>query len=171
MQNVWKSYLLEGIVFILLGAAAVAMPGLFTLSLELLVGWLFVIGGIVQGYRTFTTKDSPGFIGSLISAILLLIVGVWMLLFPLKGMFTLTFLLALFYLLDGCAKMLLAVQMKLSQRWTWYMFAGMLEVVIAVLIWHGWPSTAVWVIGLLVGINMLVYGFSQLFFALDLKKA
>ncbi len=171
MRDLWRSYLYEGIAFIILGGLALALPGFFTLTLELLLGSLFVIAGFALAYRTYALMGKTGFWASVFSTFLVFFVGIWMLAFPTKGMFTLTFILALFYLLDGCAKMIFAVQMNIFKNWFWIMISGMLEVFIALLIWKGWPSSGIWAVGILVGVNLLVSGFTQVIIAYNVRDA
>jgi uncharacterized membrane protein HdeD (DUF308 family) len=164
-------FLAEGIIFLILGILAVAAPFIFTIAFELMIGWLFVIGGIVLGYRAFTAKATPGFAFALVSSILYVIVGLLLLFYPLKGVLTLTFLLALFYFLEGVAQIVYATFIKEVANWGWLLVSGVLAILISFIIWSGWPSTAFWVLGLLVGINLIFYGVSRIFLATSLSKS
>lgn len=166
----WKSYFFEGVAFSVLGILAIILPVIFTFSFELFIGILLIVGGCLQLYRSAQTSNIPGFILSLFSALLFLIVGILLLSYPLKGVIALTTFLAAFFLIDGCSKMILAVRMNLLQRWVWVMFSGICEVILAVLIWNQWPSSALWVIGILVGVNLLMVGTAQMFIALEARE-
>lgn len=165
LKNHKTLFIVEGILFIILGALAIILPGLFTLAFELMLGWIFVFGGLIQGYRSLQSKESPGWIVSLISSLLYVVVGALLLFYPLKGVITLTFLLALFFFLEGIAQIVFAISVKPMKNWGWLILNGILALIIAFIIWSGWPGTVVWVLGLLVGINFLFYGFSRLFIA------
>lgn len=160
-------YLIEGVIFAILGILAIALPGLFTLTVELFIGWLFVIGGIVLGYRTITAKGAPGFWFSLFSAIIYIIIGLLLVFNPLAGVLTLTALLIILFLIQGFAQIALGLEMKAHSAWGWYVFSGIISLLLAVIIWSGWPGTAVWAIGLLVGINLLFAGITQIAIALS----
>lgn len=155
--------IVEGIIFIILGILAIAMPKLSTLSVELLLGWLFIIGGIVQFVRTFQFHKAGEIVWSVISAIVYVAAGIILLAYPLTGVLTLTLLLVLFFLIEGIAKLILSFEMRSFGNWAWLLFSGIISVILAALIWSGWPGTATWVIGLLVGINLLFLGFTQVF--------
>lgn len=150
----------EGILFVILGTLAIILPGMSTLGVELLIGWLFLFGGIIQGVRAFKAYEQRGFWPSLLGSVVSIIVGVLLLLYPLTGILTLTLLLIVFFLLEGIAKIAFSLQMRPAARWGWLFFSGVLALLMAAIIWSGWPLTAAWVIGLLVGINMLFFGFS-----------
>ena len=165
LQNHRYLLIFEGIVFILLGFLAVALPGISTLSAELFIGWLLIIAGIVQLFRIAKTPHAPGFVGSLLTGILYLAFGVSLLIFPVAGILSLTALLILFFIAEGIAKIILGFQLRPLRRWGWFLINGILSLLIAYIIWSGWPGTAFWVLGLLVGINMIFFGISLLFLA------
>lgn len=169
-QKYRGALIVEGIIFIILGILAIAMPKLSTLSVELLIGWLFIIGGIVQFVRTFQFHKAGEIIWSLISVIVYLAAGVILLAYPLTGVLTLTLLLALFFLIEGIAKLVLSFEMRSFGNWGWLLFSGIISIILAALIWSGWPGTAAWVIGLLVGINLLFFRFYSNFPSLRLNS-
>lgn len=170
LQNHRYLMLFEGIVFVLLGLIAVALPGISTLSAELFVGWLLIFGGAIQLFRTFRSRHAPGFIGSLLTGILYAVFGILLVAFPIAGIYSLTFLLTLFFVAEGIAKIILSFQLRPFPRWGWFLLNGILALVLAFIIWSGWPGTAFWVLGLLVGINMIFFGFSLIFLAWGMPK-
>ena len=169
ITGIWKQLLLEGILFVLIGFAAISLPGLFTLSIELLIGVLFVIGGIAQGVRAINAIHQKGSWVSVVSALLSLGVGILLLAYPLSGVVTLTLLLALFFVLDGVSKISLAWSFKGNSQWGWLVFSGILSLILAFLIGSQLPGSAAWVIGLLVGINMVFFGTALIMIALQAR--
>lgn len=158
--------IIEGVLFTLLGILAVALPGISTLSTELFIGWLLIFGGVFQLYRTIKAGvHASGFIGSLVISILYLIFGILLILFPVAGIFSLTVLLILFFIAEGIAKIILGIQLRPFRRWGWFILNGVLALIMAFIIWSGWPGTAFWVLGILVGINMIFFGISLIFLA------
>lgn len=160
-------FLAEGIVFIILGILAVALPGVMTLGIELLIGWLFLIGGIFQGYRAFTARHEHGFYASLISAIFSVIIGIMLLAYPLTGVLTLTLLMIVYFVVDGILRLILAFQLRPLLNWGWLAVSAVFSLALGLLLWSGWPGVAGWALGLLVGINMLFFGSSLLTLALS----
>ncbi len=162
--------LFEGIIFTLLGFIAVALPGISTLSTELFIGWLLIFAGVVQLYRTIKTRQAPGFIGSLLTSLLYVIFGILLISFPIAGIFSLTVILTIFFIAEGLAKIILGFQLRPFRRWGWFLLNGVLALIIAYIIWSGWPGTAFWVLGLLVGINMIFFGMSLIFLAWGIPR-
>lgn len=171
IQNNRTLLIVEGALFAILGFLAVALPGLSTLSTELFIGWLLVFAGVFQLYRTIKAgAHATGFISSLIISILYMIFGVLLILFPVAGIFSLTVLLTLFFIAEGIAKIVLGIQLKPFRRWGWFILNGVLALIMAFIIWAGWPGTAFWVLGLLVGINMIFFGISLIFLAIGTPR-
>lgn len=167
IQNNRNLLLIEGVIFTILGILAVALPGISTLSTELFIGWLLAFGGIFQLYRTIKGWNSGlGSWGSLLTGILYLIFGLLLVFFPVAGIFSLTILIMIFFVAEGIAKIILGFQLRPFRRWGWFLLNGVLALIMAFIIWSGWPGTAFWVLGLLVGINMIFFGLSLIFLAL-----
>jgi uncharacterized membrane protein HdeD (DUF308 family) len=150
----------EGVLFFLLGIAAIVLPQFFTLGIEILVGGLFIVAGTVQLIRLFQGDRQVGFWSAAVSAILSLTIGALLLFYPLAGIFSLTFLLIVYFIVDGLSKLYYSYQLKPQENWGWVLLSGILSLGLAAIILAGLPQTAGWVIGLLVGINMLFFGFS-----------
>lgn len=163
-------FTLEGVLFILLGVCAIVLPGLFTLAFELLLGWLFIIGAVMQAVRAYQTRHRPGLWVTLLSACFYAVVGVLLVAYPLQGILTLTFLLAFFFFVEGIVQILFATTMRPLKQWGWLLLNGVLALVLALIIWSGWPGTSFWVLGLLAGVNFLFYGFSKLFIASNMTS-
>jgi uncharacterized membrane protein HdeD (DUF308 family) len=169
----WRLYLIEGIVLVVLGAAAIAIPPLATLAVTILVGWLFLISGVIGLYTTVMMRHAPGFWWSLVSGVVGIVVGLILLTMPLTGAFSLTVLLVTFFIIEGVASIMFAVEHKreLSGRWAWMLVSGVVDLVLALFIFAGLPSTAAWAIGLLVGINMVFGGAALIGMALHAREA
>jgi uncharacterized membrane protein HdeD (DUF308 family) len=168
----WKLYLIEGIVLVVLGLIAILVPPIATLAVTLLFGWLFLISGVVGLVTTFMMRHAPGFWWSLISAALGVLVGGMLLAQPVQGALSLTLVLAAFFVIEGVASIMFALDHKreLSGRWGLVLVSGIVDLVLAVMIIAGLPSTAAWAIGLLVGINMVFGGTALIGMALHARK-
>ena len=163
----WKLFLAQGIVMIVLGLLAVAMPNIATLAVEIFVGWLFLIGGIFRAVSVWHARRMPGFGWSMLSALLAVLLGLILIARPLAGILTLTMVLVAFFILEGITAIVIAVQHRDHlASWGWVLLSGLIDLFLAYLIWQGWPSSAGWAIGLLVGINMVFLGLSLLMTAL-----
>jgi uncharacterized membrane protein HdeD (DUF308 family) len=168
----WVLFLVEGIILVILGLAAVVIPPIATLAVEILYGWLFLISGIVGSITTFRMREAPGFWWSLVSAILGIAVGIVLLLWPLSGVLSLTLILIMFFVIEGVASIMFALEHKreLSGRWGWMLTSGIVDLILATIIFAGLPGTAAWAIGLLVGINMVFGGSALIAMALHARE-
>jgi uncharacterized membrane protein HdeD (DUF308 family) len=164
----WKAFLVEGILLVLLGLAAIIVPQLASLAVTIFLGWLFLISGIAGLVLTFWTRQMPGFWWSLVSAALAIAAGIILLARPVQGTLTLTIVVGAYFLAEGIATIMYALEHRreLSQRWSWLLVAGLMDILIAVIIVAGLPGSALWAIGLLVGINLMFGGASLIGMAL-----
>ncbi len=169
----WKLYLVEGIVLVVLGLIAVLYPPPATLAVTFLFGWLFLISGVMGLVTTFYMRHAPGFWWALISAAIAILVGASLLAEPLRGALSLTLVLAVFFVVEGVASIMFSLDHKreLSGRWGMMLLSGLVDLVLAVMIIAGLPSTAAWAIGLLVGINMVFGGTALIGMALHARNA
>ena len=163
----WKLFLAEGVVMVILGLVAIAVPEVASLVIAIFVGWLFFIGGIFRTCSLLRHRHMPGFVWSLATAVLAIVLGLVLLLRPAAGVLTLTLVLVVFFILEGIGAILLAIEHRRHlPSWGWVLFSGLVDLLLAFLIWDGWPSSASWAIGLLVGINMLFVGLSLIMTAI-----
>lgn len=169
----WVLYLIEGVVLIVLGATAIVLPPIATLAVTILIGWLLLVSGIMGLITTFWMRHGPGFWWSLLSAVLALVVGVLLLASPLRGAVSLTIVLVAFFIIEGVASIMFALDHKreLSGRWGWMLASGIVDLILAALIFAGLPSSAAWAIGLLVGINLIFGGAALMSMALHARKS
>jgi uncharacterized membrane protein HdeD (DUF308 family) len=167
----WKLFLIEGIVLVVLGILAILIPMAASITVTIILGWLFLVSGVVGLVTTFWARQAPGFWWSLVSAVLATAAGIVLLLWPVSGVISLTLLLIVFFIIEGVASIMYAFEHKkdLSSRWIWMLVSGIIDLILAGLIWSGLPGTAAWALGLLVGINMLFGGTSLIAMALHAR--
>jgi uncharacterized membrane protein HdeD (DUF308 family) len=168
----WVLFLVEGILLVVLGLLAIVLPPIATLAVEILFGWLFLISGIMGLITTFWMRQAPGFWWALLSAVLGIAAGIVLLMWPLSGVLTLTLILIVFFTIEGIATIMYALDHKreLSGRWGWMLASGIVDLIVAGIIFVGLPGTAAWAIGLLVGINMIFGGSALIAMALHARE-
>src|ERR1700691_6058053 len=140
----WQLFLVEGVVLIVLGVAAIIVPVIATLAFTLVIGWLFLISGGVGLVTTFWMRHAPGFWWALVSAIIALAAGIVLLLWPISGTVSLTLVLIAFFFVEGVATIMYAIQHRaqLSHRWAWMLASGIVDLILAGIIFAGLPETA-----------------------------
>jgi uncharacterized membrane protein HdeD (DUF308 family) len=169
----WKLFLFEGIVLVLLGIAAIVLPPIATLAFEIIIGWLFLISGLVGLFTTFWMRHAPGFWWSLLSAVIGIAAGIVLLRWPISGTLSLTLVLIAFFAVEGIVTIMYAIdhRSQLSGRWGWMLTSGIVDLILAGIIFAGLPGTAAWALGLLVGINMLFGGTAMIGMALSARQS
>ena len=169
----WKAFLFEGIVLAVLGLAAIIVPPLASLAVTIFLGWMFLISGVAGLIVTFWARQMPGFWWSLFSAALAVLAGLLLLARPMQGVLTLTIVVGAYFLAEGVATIMYALEHRreLSERWSWLLVSGLMDILIAFLIIAGLPGSAEWAIGLLVGINLVLGGASLVGMALAARKS
>src|SRR5271156_3451510 len=172
MREHWVLFLVEGIVLVLLGVLAIVIPPLATLAVTILLGWLFLISGVVGLFTTFYAKGAPGFWWSLVSAIIGIVAGVILLGWPISGTVSLTLVLIVFFIMEGVASIMYGIEHRreASSRAGWIIASGVIDLILAAIIFSDLPGSAAWAIGLLVGINMVFGGTSLIAMALGAKS-
>lgn len=156
----WVMFLIEGIILVILGIIAIVLPPIATIAFTIIIGWIFLVSGVLGLITTFWARQAPGFWWALISAIIAIAAGVVLLLWPISGALSLTLVLIAFFVVEGIASILYAIEHRnqLTGRWGWMLASGIIDLILAAIIFSGLPGTAVWALGLLVGINMVFGG-------------
>jgi uncharacterized membrane protein HdeD (DUF308 family) len=166
-------FLAEGIVLLILGLLAVLAPAIASLAATVLFGWLLLISGVVGLIATFRARQVAGFWWSLLSAVIGIVAGLLLLAWPKPGVLSLTAVLIAFLLAEGIVTILYAFEHRsaLSGRWGWMLASGVIDVCLGGLLFAGFPGTAVWALGLLLGINLLFGGWALILMALHARSA
>jgi uncharacterized membrane protein HdeD (DUF308 family) len=173
MRRHWGLFLFEGIVLVALGILAVLAPVIASVAAAAFFGWLLLVSGLVGLFSTLRARNAPGFWWSLLSALLAMVAGALLLGWPVQGALSLIAVLIAFLFLEGVLSILYAFEHRggLSGRWGWLLASGVVDVVLAGLLFAGLPGTALWALGLLLGINLLFGGWALIFMALHARPA
>jgi len=168
----WGLFLFEGIVLMILGAVAIIVPQIATLAFTLVIGWVFLVSGGVGLVTTFWMRNAPGFWWALLSAVISIAAGIVLIRWPINGTVSLTLVLIAFFAVEGIATIMYALnhRAQLSNRWGWMLMSGIVDLILAGIIFAGLPESATWALGLLVGINMLFGGTAMIGMALAARN-
>jgi len=171
VREYWGVFLFEGVVLLLLGILAVLVPVIATLTVTFAFGWIFLISGLIGLVTTVHARRAPGFWWSLLSAVLGVIVGVLLLVWPITGAISLTLLLAAFFTAEGILSIMYAIEHKreMSGRWAWLLVNGVVDLGLAAIILIAFQTSASWVLGLLIGIDMVLGGTALIVIALEAR--
>ncbi len=163
--------LVLGIVYVILGWVAIGYPMAATMAIEMVLGYILLVGGAISVVGSFFSGNWKSLVLILLSGILYIFVGFFLITNMKEGIITLTLLLAAFLLVEGFFKIIHSLQVKPAQNWIWLLISGVASIILAAMIWAEFPQSSVFVIGLLVGIYFLINGFSLILFSFALKDA
>jgi uncharacterized membrane protein HdeD (DUF308 family) len=160
MRAHWVLFLAQGLIMMILGILAMIWPQLSTLAVDIYVGWMFLLSGIMGLATMFLAPSVSAFLWSLLTAALALVVGVLLLWHPVEGTVSLTLVLIAFFIAEGVFQTAAAVRYReeFPDSWGWMLMSGIADLILAGLMISGWPGTAIWALGLLAGINLLTSG-------------
>lgn len=164
-------FIFEGVVFLLLGVLAILFPFIASVALEIYLGALLLVGGIATGIRAIAAKGVPHRGSSIVLAALTIITGLLLLIFVPGGLLALTLVLAAFFIVQGIFEITHGVQSKDQPGRGWLIVSGIAGLVVGVLLWLGLPSTALWAVGTLTGINLIFTGIALLAIAAPRKPS
>lgn len=153
-------FLVQGVVMMVLGVLAIIWPQISTLAVDFYVGWMFLISGLTGLFTMFVASSVAAFLWSLLTAALSLFVGVLLLWHPVEGAVSLTLVLISFFIAEGIFQIAAAIRHReaFPDSWGWLLMSGLADLVLAAMLIWGWPSTAIWALGLIAGLNLITSG-------------
>jgi uncharacterized membrane protein HdeD (DUF308 family) len=169
LRDSWGWLLILGLALIILGLLAfasefTALAVTFTFAILLLMG-----GGAEIAAAIFARRWS-GFLVHMLFGILYMILGLLMIEHPGFAADALALMLAAAFLAGGLLRIVVALTHRFS-NWGWLLFNGLITFVLGVMIWRRWPNDSEWIIGLFVGIELVVTGWSWVVLALAARSA
>ena len=171
LKEHWRLFTIQGVLLVILGMIAVAVPRFAAVAATDFIGWLLFFTGLMQAVSLVSSTRAPGYWSSLLLAVLTALLGFVLAWYPLQGAITLTMLLTAYFLVHGVATFVLAFSVKgETGRWVLLILSGLVDLLLAGLVIAEWPSTDLWVLGLFVGVNMLLTGFAFIFAALGARS-
>lgn len=147
-----------GIVMIVVGVLAILFPLVFSVVAKVALGWVFLLTGAVLLWHAVQSRGwRSGLLAGFI-AVLQLALGVYLAFFALTGLVGLTFLLGVVFLMQGAAEGVIALQHRPERGWGWLALNGVVTILLGLLLIAGLPGTALWAIGVILGINFISTG-------------
>jgi uncharacterized membrane protein HdeD (DUF308 family) len=155
-HSLW--YLVQSALMIVGGIIALFYPILSSFAVVLFLGWVLIISGIVQGIGLIGAQNVPHFWLQLISVVLSVIIGVLLLRHPGAGLLTITLLLIVFFMVEGISKLIFALTIRPFPNWGWVLASGIVGILLSFYLWASLPITAIWLLGVLLGIQLICEG-------------
>ena len=155
-NRVWFYFLAA--LLIISGILAIAFPFLGSLTATLWTAIALAIAGIAQIIHALAARGWRGFVLGLLIGLLYIATGAVLWLNPIRGVITLTVFLAAAIAVEGIFECILAFQIRPAQGWFLMLISGIIGIIVGVLIWQQLPSSAVWALGLVLGIDLITSG-------------
>jgi len=168
----WFYPAISGALIALAGLAALAYPTMASVAVEMFVGWMLIAGGIFGLIALFrSTRSTLGFLWNLITSLLAIIAGVLLLTRPIAGVIYLTLVLAIYFFAQGITLIIAAFdyRSRVPSGWGWLLFAGIVDLALGAAVVAGLPASASWALGVIAGVNLLVWGAALFSFALAVR--
>jgi uncharacterized membrane protein HdeD (DUF308 family) len=163
----WWLFLVVGILLIFFGLTALSSLIAASLATAIVIGILLLLGGLAETFGAFWSRAWSGFLLHLLSGVLSIVVGALFLRAPVGALVALTLLLACLLMVAGLFRISAALTYRFA-AWRWSLAIGIIDLILGVMIWMQWPASAMWVIGLFVGISLLFRGSHWIALALAL---
>ncbi len=152
------------IVLIVLGLLAIFLPLFAGAAITAIVGWLLLLAGVAHFFFGWHARTTGAVVWQLIIGLVYVVVGFYLILHPERGLLTLTLLLASYFVIEGVVELTMYFRLRRAHRASWFLWDGLVTLVLGVLIWSNWPFSSVWALGTIVGISLLMSGVSRLQF-------
>ena len=149
-----------GVLLLITGVLALIAPLAAGLSVAFFVGMLFIIGGVAQLFLVFRSGSFGRGLVLALLAVLSLVAGVYMVMQPVAALASLTLFLAGYFIASGVIEAIGAFGAKSATGWGWLLFGGIVSIVLGVMIWRQFPLSGAWAIGTLVGVRMIMSGWT-----------
>jgi uncharacterized membrane protein HdeD (DUF308 family) len=169
LRHHWGWLLTLGIVMAFFGAVALYIMPAATIGTVLVLGWLLVFSGIFEFIFAFRVRQWGGLFLNLIGGILGIAVGLLVVTHPVAGALAFTLLFASFLTVIGVFRLVAALSLKFP-HWGWALFDSIVTIALGILLWAEWPSSALWFIGLAVGVSLILRGWSYIMFSVAIRS-
>ena len=163
-------FLAQGIGLVVAGVLALVFPALSATGVTVLIGWLLIVGGLVQALSLVGVTQVPYFWLDLVAAALAILVG-WILAFhPEAGLVAITFLMLVYFLVTGLQRVIFALMVRPMPDWGWLLASGLVAIACALVLFQGLPEAAPWLLGLLLGLHLIATGGALAYLAWRLRR-
>ncbi|WP_224086265.1 HdeD family acid-resistance protein [Nostoc sp. MS1] len=163
--------LVIGVLLVVLGIIAIAIPTISTIFAETWVALILISSGFAKLVYATQTRQQGGFIWKILLSGLYIATGMMLFVYPRTGILTLTLLLGSFLLTEGTFELILAFRIRPQQNWTWVLGDGIITLILGAMVWFQWPFDAPWLLGTLVGVSVLFTGVSRVMLSWNARTA
>ena len=165
----WGWFVALGFLLLLLGIAIIGSSYFTTIFTVIVLGIFLLCAGVVQIFQAFVARKWSGLFLSLFLGILYIVTGFLCMSRPETAAISITLWIAAFCLVIGLFKMIASLLIRFHQ-WGWVFFNGIVTFLLGAMIYANWPLSGLWVIGLFVGVDLILAGWSWIVLALSARS-
>lgn len=158
------------VLMIAAGVLAICVPLVAGVAVTALVSWLLIISGLLHLAFAWRAGRASGVVWEILLGVVYGAIGLYLLARPVAGLASLTLAVAFYLLIEGILEFVLSFQLRPAPGSGWLLFDGVVTLVLAAMIWSTWPTSAVWVVGTLVGISMFFSGITRLMLSMAVRR-
>ncbi len=158
------------ILLILAGILAIVVPLAAGIGVAIVIAWLLVLGGVAHLALAWHIRSTGGLLWQVLLGLLYLALAVYLLIWPVAGLASLTLLLACYLFAIGILVLILAFRIRHLPGSRWLFLDGAIALVLGAMIGLSWPSSSEWAIGTLIGISMFFAGITRLPMAIAARR-
>jgi uncharacterized membrane protein HdeD (DUF308 family) len=162
--------ILSGVLLIIFGMVAVGLPFLAALAVNVFIAWLIMFAGLVHLILAFHAHGAGSLIWKLLVGVAYLMFGAYLIWHPVLGIEALTLVLASLFLIEGVLDIVLFFKMRSTPGSSWVLIDGIVTLLLGLLVYVRWPSSSGWAIGFLVGVSMIISGFTRVMLSFAVRK-
>jgi uncharacterized membrane protein HdeD (DUF308 family) len=162
--------ILWGVLLIVFGVFAVGSPFIAAVAVSVAVAWLIILAGVVHLMIAFHAHRAGRLVWKLLVGLAYVLFGVYLIMHPVLGVASLTLVLASLFLIEGILDVILFFQMRPMQGAFWVLVDGTITLLLGLMIYLQWPSSAAWAIGVLVGVSLIISGLTRVMLSLAVRK-
>ncbi|WP_246270395.1 HdeD family acid-resistance protein [Hongsoonwoonella zoysiae] len=170
VREKWAWFLVLGIVLVICGLMAIALPFATTIAVALVIAAVLLIGGAVQVWQSFSVQGWGGFLWQLITGIVAIVGGILIYANPVFGAFALTLVVAAVFVAQGITQLILGFRLRPHDGWGWIVAGGIISLLAGIMIWAEFPFSGTWALGILAGFSIAFNGWSYIAIALAGKR-
>ena len=159
-----------GVVMIVLGLLAMCLPLATGIGVSVAIGWIIVFAGFAHVASAFAARGAGSFLWRILVGAVYIIGGAYLAFNPGLALESFTLAMAVMFFMEGVLEIVVFFQFRTLPGSGWVLSDGIVTLFLAYLIWRPWPSSSVWAIGTILGVNLMVSGFTRLMYSVAARK-
>ncbi|WP_276922013.1 HdeD family acid-resistance protein [Frischella perrara] len=169
LKSNWGWFIAIGILLIIFGIFALTYQFFATVFSIYFIGFLLVIAGLALSVHSFRIKGFGQTTLWAIMGVLYIIAGIATFIQPILASTAITLVIAFLFTANGVIQIIGAFTNRHLPYWGWWLFSGIMTLLLGVIILFGWPGNSLWILGMFLGIDLVFQGWTYVVLGIGLK--